>query len=217
MDASCSTRPTSSRATGSGRRRSISRARSRSLIRNTTNSIRRCRRTGGGSPMRPDQSGRYEIYVQEFNTGAQRTLVSTQGGMQPRWRADGRELFYVQLDGSLMRVAFEAGASLRAAAPVPLFKTPIPPVLNPYRMDYVVAADGQRFLMKVPLRSAEPADHGRRELACLTQGSVRRGRRARAAPPVFQSARCSPASSRAARCRCCTSDRTATGRARARC
>ena len=104
-----------------------------------------------------DQSGRYEIYVQEFTTGAQRTLVSTQGGMQPRWRADGRELFYVQLDGSLMRVALEAGASLRAAAPQPLFKTPIPPVLNPYRMDYVVADDGQRFLMKVPLKSTEPA------------------------------------------------------------
>ena len=104
-----------------------------------------------------DQSGRYEIYVQEFNTGAQRTLVSTQGGMQPRWRADGRELFYVQLDGSMMRVAIEPGARLGAAAPAPLFKTPIPPVLNPYRMDYVVTADGQRFLMKVPLKSAEPS------------------------------------------------------------
>ena len=104
-----------------------------------------------------DQSGRYEIYVQEFTTGAQRTLVSTQGGMQPRWRADGRELFYVQLDGSLLRVALEAGASLREAAPQPLFKTPIPPVLNPYRMDYVVAEDGQRFLMKVPLNSVDPA------------------------------------------------------------
>ena len=103
-----------------------------------------------------DQSGRYEIYVQEFASGAQRTLISTQGGMQPRWSANGRELFYVQFDGSLMRAAIDSGARLKTVAPSVLFKTPIAPVLNPYRMDYVPAADG-RFLIKVPLKSAPSA------------------------------------------------------------
>ncbi len=104
-----------------------------------------------------DQSGRYEIYVQDFPAGTQRTLVSTAGGMQPRWRGDGRELYYIQPDGSLMQVAVKAGERFDGTAPTALFKTAIPPLLNPYRMDYVPAADGQRFLMKVPVKETPPA------------------------------------------------------------
>jgi hypothetical protein len=98
-----------------------------------------------------DQSGRYEIYVQDFPAGTQRTLVSTNGGMQPQWRGDGRELYYIQADGTLMQVGITANDRLNAAAPRALFKTGIPPMLNPYRMDYIPSADGQRFLMKVPI------------------------------------------------------------------
>ena len=70
-----------------------------------------------------DQSGRYEIYVQDFPAGGQRTLVSTNGGMQPQWRGDGRELYYIQGDGSFMQVAVRAGERFDAAAPTTLFKT----------------------------------------------------------------------------------------------
>ena len=104
-----------------------------------------------------DQSGRYEIYVQDFPSGGQRTLVSTNGGMQPQWRKDGRELYYIQPDGSLMQVSFGADTRFDAAAPKVLFKTEIPTMLNPYRMDYMPAADGQRFLMKVRVDEAPPA------------------------------------------------------------
>ena len=104
-----------------------------------------------------DQSGRYEIYVQDFPTGAQRTLVSTAGGMQPRWRGDGRELYYVQADGSLMYVTVTPGERFDATAPRALFKTAIPTMLNPYRADYVPAASGQRFLMKVPVPERAPS------------------------------------------------------------
>ena len=104
-----------------------------------------------------DQSGRNEVYVQDFPAGTQRTLVSTNGGMQPQWRGDGRELYYVQADGTLMQVAIRGGARFDAAAPTPLFKTAIPTMLNAYRMDYVPAADGQRFLMKVPVRDTAPS------------------------------------------------------------
>ena len=97
-----------------------------------------------------DQSGRYEIYVQDFPAGKQRTLVSTSGGMQPQWRGDGRELYYIQADGTLMQVGITAKERLNAAAPRALFNTRIPSMLNPYRMDYVPSADGERFLMKVP-------------------------------------------------------------------
>ena len=104
-----------------------------------------------------DQSGRYEIYVQDFPAGTQRTVVSTVGGMQPQWRSDGRELYYIQPDGSLMQVAVKAGERFEFAAATALFKTAIPSMLNPYRMDYVPAADGQRFLMKVPVKETPPA------------------------------------------------------------
>jgi hypothetical protein len=104
-----------------------------------------------------DQSGRYEVYVQDFPAGSQRKLVSTNGGMQPQWRGDGRELYYIQADGTFMQVAVKGGAQFDPAAPIPLFKTAIPTMLNPYRMDYVAAADGQRFLMKVPVNEPPPA------------------------------------------------------------
>jgi eukaryotic-like serine/threonine-protein kinase len=104
-----------------------------------------------------DQSGRYEIYVQDFPGGAQQTVVSTNGGMQPQWRGDGRELYYIQADGSLMQVTVRAGERFDSATPTALFKTDIPTVLNPYRMDYVPARDGQRFLMKVPVNEAPSA------------------------------------------------------------
>ena len=51
----------------------------------------------------------------------------------------------------------QAGERFDAAAPTVLFKTAIPTMLNPYRMDYVPAADGQRFLMKVPVKETPPA------------------------------------------------------------
>ena len=84
-------------------------------------------------------------------------MVSTNGGMQPQWRGDGRELYYLQAEGTLMQVAIRGGARFDAAAPTPLFKSAIPTMLNAYRMDYVPAADGQRFLMKVPVTETPPA------------------------------------------------------------
>src|SRR5260370_41451149 len=45
-----------------------------------------------------DESGRYEIYVQSYPAGTNRIVVSTGGGIQPRWSRDGKELFYVTGD-----------------------------------------------------------------------------------------------------------------------
>ena len=55
-----------------------------------------------------DESGRYEVYMQAYPSGANRTLVSTGGGFQPRWSRDGRELFYVTGD-AIMGVEMRAG------------------------------------------------------------------------------------------------------------
>jgi len=68
--------------------------------------------------------------------------------MQPEWRRDGRELFYVSADGKLMAadVATE-GQTFSAAVPRPLFSVEIPEPLAPYSTDYAVSDDGQRFLV----------------------------------------------------------------------
>ena len=68
-----------------------------------------------------NETGRNEVYVQSFPPGAGKVQVSSEGGVQPRWRRDGRELFYIAADGKLIAAEvkrassmFELGASKRA-------------------------------------------------------------------------------------------------------
>jgi len=99
-----------------------------------------------------NESGQYEIYLHKFRTGL-RERVSPNGGAQVRWRADGKELFYLALDGRLMSVSVRLDAqtsAIQAAVPVPLFATRIGPAVLPVaRQQYSVSPDGQRFLMNV--------------------------------------------------------------------
>ncbi len=92
------------------------------------------------------QSGHYEIYVIPFQRQGQPIQVSLDGAKQPRWRGDGRELFYIALNGTLMAVAFDDG---EVGLPEPLFDTGIS---NPERssLRWDVSADGQRFIVGVP-------------------------------------------------------------------
>jgi serine/threonine protein kinase/Tol biopolymer transport system component len=100
-----------------------------------------------------DESGRYEVYVQSFPRGGSKRQVSTDGGIGPHWRGDGKELFYHASDGKLMAVAVKGGASFEASAPVPLFEFRAGGgVLAPY---YAVTRDGQRFLLSM-LGETEP-------------------------------------------------------------
>jgi serine/threonine-protein kinase len=91
-----------------------------------------------------DASGRAEIYVQPFPGPGTRHLVSTNGGKEPVWSRDGRELFYRQ-NTAVMAVSVEGG-DFRAGAPKLLFD-------GPYQADttghasYDVSPDGQKFLM----------------------------------------------------------------------
>jgi serine/threonine protein kinase/Tol biopolymer transport system component len=91
-------------------------------------------------------SGRHEIYVQSFPDGGGKRQVSTGGGNSPRWRRDGKELFYYAEDGKLMAAPVRSGESFETGAAVSLFEfragTP-PAAFTPY----VVKDDGQRFLI----------------------------------------------------------------------
>jgi hypothetical protein len=91
-----------------------------------------------------DESGRWEVYVASFPGFTSKQQLSGQGGVQPQWRADGRELFYLALDGTMMSVGVEFGREFVARAPATLFRTSADPTAN--RPQYVVTADGKRFL-----------------------------------------------------------------------
>jgi eukaryotic-like serine/threonine-protein kinase len=109
-----------------------------------------------------NESGRSEIYVRTFPESGGKWLVSAAGGSQPRWRRDGKELFYVAADGQLMAVPISVGANpqaLQAGAPVPLFATRLASGGNIFtagyaaKPQYAVATDG-RFLMNVSVEEA---------------------------------------------------------------
>ena len=95
-----------------------------------------------------DESGRAEVYVATFPAAGGKWQISTNGGDQPQWRRDGKEIFYVAPDKTLMAVPVTAGNSFEVESPVTLFATRIATGgLTGDRNRYVVAADGQRFLV----------------------------------------------------------------------
>jgi Tol biopolymer transport system component len=69
------------------------------------------------------ESGRWETYVARFPEWDERRQISTDGGMQPHWRHDGREIVYMTPDGNLMSVNVKPGSPFEAAAPSQLFAT----------------------------------------------------------------------------------------------
>jgi Tol biopolymer transport system component len=95
------------------------------------------------------ESGPWEVYVEPFRAEGERVRVSTEGGGQPRWRGDGRELFYASPDGRLMAVDVRAQAGqIEVGLPQALFSGVI---AGPTGDHYAVAAEGQRFLVAVPV------------------------------------------------------------------
>jgi Tol biopolymer transport system component len=92
-----------------------------------------------------DESGQYEIYVRPFPAveGGGKWMASRGGGSQPHWRGDGKELFYIGPDNSLMEVPVSAnGAVFQQGTPAALFKAPPSP-------DWDLTADGKRFLFPI--------------------------------------------------------------------
>ena len=99
-----------------------------------------------------DESGRNEVYVRPFPAADGKWKISTAGGEQPRWRRDGKELYYLSLDRKLMAVKVNAQPGAKAAfevsVPEALFDTRVTPAQRPYRPYlYEATADGKRFLM----------------------------------------------------------------------
>jgi serine/threonine protein kinase len=98
-----------------------------------------------------NESNRFEIYVQQFPTAKAKIPISTNGGEQVRWAPNGKELFYIALDGRLMSVPIRIapdGQSIDPGAPTPLFSTRVGGASQgASRQQYMISPDGQRFLM----------------------------------------------------------------------
>ena len=107
-----------------------------------------------------DESGQFEIYVGVFANPLRRWPISAGGGIEPSWSSDGRELFYLSLDGKLMSVPLTThGTALEIGEPVALFDAHIgAESRGPYRQHYQPAADGKRFLItrRIPEKAAAP-------------------------------------------------------------
>jgi serine/threonine protein kinase len=103
-----------------------------------------------------DESKRNEIYVQAFPKPGEKFPISVAGGVQPRWREDGKELFYMTPEGKLMVVAINTNAGFEHAAPTPLFD--LFQVTNNAAIgfDYAVDGNGQRFLVRTPTKASKP-------------------------------------------------------------
>ena len=103
-----------------------------------------------------NESGRSEIYVQPYPADGGKWQVSTDGGIQPRWREDGKELFYLTGDDRVMMAEIEAGETFRAGVPHMLFRAPgVNPLLPENFFHYDVSRDGQRFLIDVAAEESE--------------------------------------------------------------
>ena len=92
---------------------------------------------------RSDKSGRNEIYVRTFPDGENDWQVSTNGGVQPRWSHNGKELFYVEGD-TLVAAAFSTRPTFTTGATTPLFQHAW---FGSGHRNYDVSADGRRFVV----------------------------------------------------------------------
>jgi Tol biopolymer transport system component len=106
-----------------------------------------------------NETGGMEIYVSPFPSINGKWQVSSGGGQEPSWRQDGKELFYLSVDGKMMAAAVTTGAGFKAGSPVALFQTHRRlPVSSQDDFSYDVSGDGQRFLIatKVDEANAPP-------------------------------------------------------------
>jgi hypothetical protein len=86
------------------------------------------------------ESGRWEVYVAAFPGFTGKRQVSNNRGVQALWRSDGKEIFYLSLDGKLVAVDVKIAATIQTGVPKPLFQTPL--VVVPRFDQYCVTGDG---------------------------------------------------------------------------
>jgi eukaryotic-like serine/threonine-protein kinase len=103
-----------------------------------------------------NETGDWEVYVSPFPEATSKWLVSRSGGEEPRWRADGKELYYVSPEGKLMAAGVKLGASFESTTPVALFQTRRRQKISSQDVfSYAVSQEGNRFLFNTLLDQRE--------------------------------------------------------------
>jgi hypothetical protein len=103
-----------------------------------------------------NETGKWEIYVTSFPDAHAKWQVSAGGGEQPRWRSDGKELFYLSSDYKIMAARVTIGVNFDSRTPVVLFQaTPRQPVSLNDQFTYDVSRDGQRFLINTQVKQPD--------------------------------------------------------------
>ncbi len=95
-----------------------------------------------------DESGRFEVYVKPFPGPGGKWQVSTDGGKEPQWSADGTQIRYISDAGALVSVPVTTGATFTAGKPHDLFPVRLQPII--IRNRWLASHDGQRFLLLEP-------------------------------------------------------------------
>ena len=95
-----------------------------------------------------DETGNWEIFVTTFPQGEGKWQISRGGGTQPRWRSDGKEIFYENPTGVLTAVPVNTQSGFSTGVPVALFQIHgRPQISSTDTFTYDVSLDGQRFLI----------------------------------------------------------------------
>lgn len=95
-----------------------------------------------------NRTGKWEVFVASFPSFHDIKQVSVSGGAEPRWRGDGRELFFLDLEGKMMSASVERGSPPSIGVPRKLFDTGLVP--DPTVNQYAVTPDGRKFLILEP-------------------------------------------------------------------
>jgi len=101
-----------------------------------------------------NESGRFEIFVAAFPTFAEKRQVSSAGGVSPYWTKDGKEIFFVAPDRTLMSAEIKTGLRIEAGVPKQLFR--LPAISGPLTA-LAPAGDGKRFLVLESEQANQPA------------------------------------------------------------
>jgi len=103
-----------------------------------------------------DEAGAFDIYLRPFPESGEATRVSEGGGMHPRWREDGRELFYLTPDWTVMAAEMRLEPSPEVVKRTPLFQMVMEDVMVGLSSPYDAAPDGQHFVVLVPAEPPTP-------------------------------------------------------------
>jgi serine/threonine protein kinase len=107
------------------------------------------------------ESGQNEVYVRPFPQGDGKWQISSNGGSEPKWRGDGKELFYLTPDGTMMAVPVTSEPTFSAALPITLFKTGTLPIdIGAWGAagEYDVSKDGKKFIINTIVTQPTPAN-----------------------------------------------------------